>query len=111
MPPELLNEVPFKKTHEALHTHNDEELQQLLLNKSLLPQFKNAYNFRYQTLQTKTEKKHLLRSFIYLDNLVAFYRLPGHIDSSPEDLSSKFHIPQTVMEHLLQEFTQVTLNT
>jgi hypothetical protein len=60
---------------------------------------------RFDTLPDKTEKKYRLKAHIYVDALITFYRLPPHIEESPEELGKKLKIPTIVVDHLLNEFT------
>lgn len=60
-------------------------------------------------MTNKKEYKQILKSYIYLDCLIAFYRLPQQINESPEELSHKLKLPVATIEHILKEFTEISL--
>lgn len=69
------------------------------------------YNDFFHQLANKHEKKYALKAFIYLDSLVAFYKLPPHIESSPSQLCEKFKTQQYVIDHLLSQFSQICMTS
>ncbi len=108
LPDEVLNEVPYKFTYEALTSKNEQQLRKLIFNEHmrniLLQQFE-----RFGTINDKREKKFILKAFVYLDCLITLNRLPTHIEQSPEELSNKFKIPVSIIEHVLTTFTHMSL--
>jgi A49-like RNA polymerase I associated factor len=68
-------------------------------------QLKSFYAYAFEKLASNQEKKFAIRAFIYLDCLVAFYRLPTHIESTPEELAAKLNNQHVIAEHLLTNFT------
>ncbi len=90
MPKELLEEINYKKTYEALKAENIEELSKLIFTTAVRNQLTQFYMQDFENLLNNKEKKFAIRAYIYLDCLVAFYRLPSHIEQSIEDLTAKF---------------------
>lgn len=111
LPYALLEGMPYKKTFDALRTENEEELRSLILNSAIRLQLQNFYANKFNNLANNKEKKFALRGFIYLDCLVAFFRLPIQIESSPSFLASKLKTVQPVIDHLLSQFSQATVMT
>ena len=90
VPKELVEEINYKKTYEALKNHNEEELKQLMFTTAVREQLIYFYLHDFEQLINKKEKKFAIRAYIYLDCLVAFYRLPTHIEQSIDELTAKF---------------------
>lgn len=111
LPEALLSELPYKMTYEALKAENEEELQKLMINSMIRQMLQTFYATKFQHLADNHEKKFALRAFIYLDCLVAFYRLPMHIESTPEELASKLKTQPNIVEHLLSKFSQTSAMT
>ena len=105
MPKELLEEINYKKTYEALKAENIEELSKLIFTTAVRNQLINFYMQDFENLLNNKEKKFAIRAYIYLDCLVAFYRLPSHIEQSIEELTTRFSGQQHIVEYLLQNFS------
>jgi hypothetical protein len=90
IPKELIEEINYKKTYEALKEYNEEELKKLMFTTAVREQLKHFYMSDFDLLINNKEKKFAIRAYIYLDCLVAFYRLPTHIEQSIEELTTKF---------------------
>ena len=87
LPNSVLNEVNYKMTYEALKTEDYEKLNILMITTVVREQLKGFYAGLFDKLASNHEKKFAIRAFIYLDCLVAFYRLPTHIESTSEELA------------------------
>ena len=101
MPKELLEEINYKKTYEALKAENIEELSLLIFTTAVRNQLMTFYMQDFENLLNNKEKKFAIRAYIYLDCLVAFYRLPSHIEQSIEELTTRFSGQQHIVEYLL----------
>jgi len=76
LPSSVLNEVNYKLTYEALKTENYDHLSTLMITTVVREQLKGFYTGLFEKLASNQEKKFAIRGFIYLDCIVAFYRLP-----------------------------------
>lgn len=76
----MIEEINYKKTFEALREENEEELKKLMFTTAVREQLKHFYMNDFEQLISNKEKKFAIRAYIYLDCLVAFYRLPTHIE-------------------------------
>lgn len=68
----------------------------------------NTYR-RFDQIADKKEKKNLLKGHIYLDWLITFFRLPGSIEESPDELARKLSMPSLIVDHILNDFTQISV--
>ena len=64
-------------------------MNSLIINSTIRKQLIHFYQTRFESLANKSEKKFAIRTFIYLDCLVTFYRMPYHIENTVEELTSK----------------------
>ncbi len=109
LPEDVLNQMPYKLTYEALTKVDEEQLKKLLLTSIVRDKLQYFFNGRFKKLVSKNEKKFSIRAFIYLDVLVAFYRSKSISDYSADDLAQKFNSPLPVIEHLLSTFAQASV--
>lgn len=104
----MLSEIPYKYTEEALKNEDSDSLKKFIHSYFVQNILKQSY-ISLQNLPNKKELKSILKSYIYLDCLIAFYRMPQQINESPEDLSHKLKLPVSIVEHILTEFTEISL--
>eukprot|EP00347_Sterkiella_histriomuscorum_P023078 403336035 len=107
LPAEVLEQVAYKNTYNALQNDNEEALKQLILSPLAGHLVRKVYS-RFEQIATKSEKKLLLKACIYLDSLITFYRLPQNLDQSLEVYSSKANIPLPLFEKLVEKFSTVS---
>jgi hypothetical protein len=88
--PDLMTQIPYKKTHEALSKGDSEALQGLFVNTMVRISLEKFYAGRFDLLASGSEKKLALRAFIYLDCLVSLQRMPMHIELPAEELTTRF---------------------
>lgn len=67
--------VAYKNTFQALKNEDEEELKKLILSPLATHLVRRVFN-RFEQIESKSEKKLLLKACIYLDSLITFYRLP-----------------------------------
>ena len=84
-----------------MKARNEEELSKLIFTTAVRNQLINFYMSDFENLLNNKEKKFAIRAYIYLDCLVAFYRLPAHIEQSAEELTAKFSGQQQIVDYLL----------
>lgn len=84
-----------------MKAQNEEELSKLIFTTAVRNQLINFYMSDFENLLNNKEKKFAIRAYIYLDCLVAFYRLPAHIEQSAEELTTKFSGQQQIVDYLL----------
>lgn len=84
-----------------MKARNEEELSKLIFTTAVRNQLINFYMSDFENLLNNKEKKFAIRAYIYLDCLVAFYRLPAHIEQSAEELTTKFSGQQQIVDYLL----------
>ena len=92
LPAEVINEVPYRMTYEALKDSRYEDLRSIYQNQYSRALVQNVYQ-HFGTLEDKKEKKLLLRGCVYLDFLLSFNRLPPNITHTPAQIQEKFQIP------------------
>jgi hypothetical protein len=57
----------------------------------------------------KKDKKMAMKGHIYLDVLITFFRMPPHIEDSPDEVARKLKMPLTpIVDHILEEFAQIS---
>jgi hypothetical protein len=63
---------------------------------------------QFERIQSKTEKKLLLRACIYLDNLISFKKLPAQIELTSDECASKLKMQPVIFDRLREVFSQVS---
>lgn len=86
-PEEILGLISYKQTFEALQAGDKEKLSKLLSAFARIS-MENAYS-RFEHIESKREKKQLMKAHVFLDALLTLQRLPNHISRTLEDLSEK----------------------
>jgi hypothetical protein len=74
LPDDILDLIPYKKTYEALTNEDEEALSELLSTFAKISMM-NAYS-RFEHIESKREKKQIMKSHVYLDALLTLHRMP-----------------------------------
>lgn len=74
LPEEILQLIPYKQTYEALQG-SDEDGLKALLSPFVRFSMQAAYN-RFDQIESKREKKTIMKAHVYLDALITLHRLP-----------------------------------
>jgi len=98
MPHEILQNIPFKQTHEALKK-DDEEGMKNLLCPFVVRLAKNIWQYSWDSMgDDKSEKRRVLKSLVYLDALITLYRMPAAFEFSMPDLCRRFRdLPEVAL--------------
>ena len=104
LPSEILSDLPYKHTFDALEKNDEEAFYKLIRNSTVRIMMASCHR-SFGIVSDKREKKWLLKGHIYLDCLITFFRLPTHIEESPEELSRRLKMPTNIIDHILNEFT------
>ena len=71
-----------------------------------------TYAQTWESIQDKkSEKKQLLRAFVYLDALMSLQRMRNTFSYTMDELSAKFHdLPKEALARIFDKFCQISLN-
>ena len=110
MPQDILQNIPFKQTHEALKKDDQEALKKLLCG-FVVRLANNIWQFSWDAIgDDKSEKRRVLKSLVYLDALITLYRMPPAFEFSMPDLSKRFRdIPEVALNQILERFCKITV--
>ncbi|CDW75122.1 UNKNOWN [Stylonychia lemnae] len=107
LPGDLMDEIAYKNTFKALQNQDEELLKQYFLNHYAIDMVRDAHA-QFDRIQSKSEKKMLLRACIYLDNLISFKKLPLHIEISEDECASKLKMQPVIFVKMRETFSQVS---
>jgi len=107
MPEEILNLIPYKETYQALESKDSEALGKLLSNFAKIS-MENAYE-RFEHIESKREKKNLMKAHVYFDAVLTLHRLPNQIQQPIEVLSEKVFKGLNVdaIRAIFERFTEI----
>ena len=106
-PEEILGLISYKQTFEALQAGDKEKLSKLLSAFARIS-MEHAYT-RFEHIESKREKKQIMKAHVFLDALLTLQRLPTHISRSLEDLSEKVFkgLDVEAVRAILEKFTDL----
>ena len=109
LPMDILKNIPYKQTHEALREGDIDKLKKLLCSFVIVISQK-IYQYKWEGMD-KTTKRNTLKSLVYLDALITLYRMPPQFEFAIGDLSERFRgMPEEVLEEILQKFCKISLS-
>lgn len=76
LPEDILNLIPYKQTYEALQSQ-DEAALSALLSSFVKHSMTSAYS-RFEHIESKREKKNIMKAHVYLDALITLFRIKGN---------------------------------
>ena len=76
LPEDILNLIPYKQTYEALQKEDYDALS-ALLSSFVRVSMSSAYT-RFEHIESKREKKNIMKSHVYLDALITLFRIKGN---------------------------------
>ena len=107
LPEDILSMIPYKATYEALEKgeEGDEALEKLL-SSFVRHSVKSCYQ-RFEHIESKREKKNLLKAHVYLDALITLFRLPTQIQKPITELSENVFkgFDAQALRAILEKFT------
>lgn len=74
-PEEILSLIPYRQTYEALKSEDKEQLAKMLSTFARIS-MENAYQ-RFEHIESKHEKKIIMKQHVFLDALLTVQRLPN----------------------------------
>lgn len=106
-PDEILSLIPYRQTYEALKLEDKEALSKLLSTFARIS-MENQYQ-RFEHIESKSEKKMIMKQHVYLDALLTVQRLPNQIVKSVEELSEKIFkgLDVEAIRAILEKFTDI----
>ena len=112
MPEEILEEIPYQLTLEAIEDQSDEweeNLKKLLCNYVSVLASK-IYKYEWDKFETKEDKRQVVKQLVYLDALVTLYRMPNQFNAAFSELVERFRkLPQEPLLKILEKFCKMTL--
>lgn len=107
LPEDVLNLIPYKQTYEALQKEDSDALA-TLLSSFVRISMESAYQ-RFPHIESKREKKNIMKSHVYLDALITLYRVKSQLGKSIEVLAQDFFKGLNIdaMRSILEKFTEV----
>lgn len=75
LPGDILALIPYKQTYEALQNEDLDGLS-ALLSSFVRHSMTSAYQ-RFEHIESKREKKNIMKSHVYLDALITLFRIKG----------------------------------
>jgi hypothetical protein len=75
LPEDILVLIPYKQTYEALQK-DDKDALSALLSSFVRVSMQSAYQ-RFEHIESKREKKNIMKAHVYLDALITLYRIKG----------------------------------
>lgn len=106
-PEEILSLMPYRQTFEALKSEDKEALAKMLSTFARIS-MENSYQ-RFEHIESKREKKEIMKQHVYLDALLTVQRLPNQIVKSLEELSEKIFkgLDINAIKSILEKFTDL----
>ena len=106
-PEDIIDLCPYRQTFEALANEDEEALNKLLSNFALIS-MQNVFK-RFEHIESKREKKDLMKCHVYLDAVLTLHRMPNQISNTLEFLSEKMFKGLNVeaIRAILEKFTEV----
>ena len=99
MPHTILQNIPYKQTHEALKM-DDQEAQKKLLCSFVVRLANKVWKYSWDAIgDDKNEKRRILKALVYLDALITLYRMPPTFEFAMSDLSHRFrNLPEVALD-------------
>ena len=107
LPEDILNLIPYKQTYEALQNDDKDALSELL-SSFVRVSMQSSYQ-RFEPIESKREKKNLMKAHVYLDALITLYRIKSQLHKPIEVLAQDFFKGLNIdaMRAILEKFTEV----
>jgi hypothetical protein len=86
MPENVFELLPYKETHEALKASDEDGLRELLCG-FVVSIAKGIWEYSWDAIDDKKEKKRVLKALVYLDTLISLYRMPPQFEFAITELS------------------------
>lgn len=68
------------------------------------------WNYSWDQIEEKSEKKRMLKGLVYLDALITLYRMPNQFEFSMSELSERFRgVPEKPLGDMLQKFCKIAV--
>lgn len=88
LPEDVLSLIPYKQTYEALQKDDSDTLA-TLLSSFVRISMQTSYQ-RFEHIESKREKKNIMKSHVYLDALITLYRIKSQLQKPVEVLAQDF---------------------
>ena len=107
LPEDILTLIPYKETYNALENENLDELSRLLSAFARIS-MQNAYR-SFEHIESKREKKNIMKAHVYLDALITLHRMPSHISKTLDVISEQIFKGLNIeaLRLILEKFTEI----
>jgi hypothetical protein len=113
LPEDILELIPYQNTLEAIEDQSEEweeNLKKHLCNYVCVMTNK-IYQFSWDQMETKEDKRRVVKQLVYLDALITLYRMPNQFSASLSDLVERFRqLPEDPLLAILEKFCKITID-